>query len=63
MVRNEYAKSVFINCPFDSQYKPLFEGIVFATSCCGLKPRCTLVAKSLTESGNSILQIGDDLDT
>ena len=35
-------KSVFINCPFDSQYKTLFEAIVFAVFDCGLEPRCAL---------------------
>jgi hypothetical protein len=34
--------SVFINCPFDPQYQPLFEAIVFCVSACGFVPRCTL---------------------
>ena len=34
--------SVFINCPFDSRYQPLFEAIVFCVSACGFVPRCTL---------------------
>jgi hypothetical protein len=37
-----YRERAFINCPFDEQYKPLFEAIVFATSACGVKPRCAL---------------------
>jgi hypothetical protein len=40
--------SVFINCPFDSQYQPLFEAIVFCVSACGFVPRCTL---ELTDAG------------
>lgn len=40
------AKSVFINCPFDPAYAPLFEAIVFAAVCCGFVPRSAL------ESGN-----------
>src|SRR5436190_17162896 len=34
--------SVFINCPFDPQYQPLFEAIVFCVVACGFVPRCTL---------------------
>ena len=33
---------VFINCPFDSAYRPLFEAAVFATFDCGFHPRCSL---------------------
>jgi len=33
---------VFINCPFDPQYKSLFEAIVFAVSVCGFRPRCAM---------------------
>jgi integral membrane sensor domain MASE1 len=29
---------VFINCPFDPQYRSLFEAIVFAVSVCGVPP-------------------------
>ena len=49
MVKSEYAGSVFINCPFDAQYKPLFEGIVFAVYNCGLKPRCALEVDDASE--------------
>lgn len=35
-------QQVFINCPFDPQYKDLFEAIVFAVSDCGFRPRCAL---------------------
>src|SRR5438067_6376275 len=40
--------SVFINCPFDSRYEPLFGAIVFCVSACGFVPRCTL---ELTDAG------------
>lgn len=33
---------VFINCPFDDQYQPLFEAVVFCVAACGFLPRCTL---------------------
>jgi hypothetical protein len=34
--------SVFINCPFDRTYQPLFEVIVFTVIACGFVPRCAL---------------------
>jgi len=37
-----YDKSVFINCPFDQDYRPLFEAIVFTVFDCGFQPRCAL---------------------
>lgn len=35
---------VFINCPFDSEYSPLFEAILFAVFCCNFRPRCAYEA-------------------
>lgn len=35
-------KSVFINCPFDGAYTPLFHAIVFTVVRCGFRPRCAL---------------------
>ncbi|HEX9941311.1 MAG TPA: hypothetical protein VGG03_04790 [Thermoanaerobaculia bacterium] len=37
-----YYQHVFVNCPFDSTYKELFEAILFAVSACGFRPRCAL---------------------
>jgi len=37
-----YPKNVFINCPFDTQYKGIFEAVVFAVFACGFQPRCSL---------------------
>jgi len=34
------AKSVFINCPFDTDFAGKFEAIVFTIVCCGFTPRC-----------------------
>jgi hypothetical protein len=34
--------SVFINCPYDKEYLPIFDAVVFATICCGFLPRCAL---------------------
>jgi hypothetical protein len=36
------AKPVFINCPFDEDYKPLFFAIIFTVVRCGFTPRCAL---------------------
>lgn len=36
----EYDRNVFINCPFDAAYTPLFEAIVFAVNDAGFRPRC-----------------------
>jgi hypothetical protein len=33
-----FDRSVFINCPFDSAYAPLFEAMVFAVIACGCQP-------------------------
>ena len=40
--RTLYADSVFINCPFDDEYRPIFRAIVFTVAVCGFVPRCTL---------------------
>jgi hypothetical protein len=37
-----YQQGVFLNCPFDLQYQPIFEAMVFAVSDCGFQPRCAL---------------------
>jgi hypothetical protein len=37
-----YNNSVFINCPFDDDYRPLFRALVFAIEACGFAPRCAL---------------------
>jgi hypothetical protein len=38
----DYEISVFINCPFDAAYAPLFKSVVFATIYCGFRARCAL---------------------
>lgn len=35
-------RSVFINCPFDTDYRPLFRAMCFAIAACGFVPRCAL---------------------
>lgn len=34
-----YAKNVFINCPFDDDYQPLFNAMVFAVNDMGFRPK------------------------
>ncbi len=40
---------VFINCPFDQTYKPLFEAILFSVYMCGYRPRCAREADNSGE--------------
>ena len=42
MKSTHYNDNVFINCPFDAVYKPLFDAIVFTVHDCGFIPRCAL---------------------
>lgn len=37
-----YDTSIFLNCPFDQTYKPIFDALVFAAFDCGYVPRCAL---------------------
>ena len=37
-----YYDNVFLNCPFDSAYKQLFDAMVFAVHDCGFIARCAL---------------------
>ncbi len=45
----DFNKSVFMNCPFDRQYHPLFEAIIFTIQLSGFKPRC---AREESDSGD-----------
>ena len=38
------SKAVFINCPFDDGFKPIFRAIVFTVISSGYSPRCSLDA-------------------
>jgi hypothetical protein len=37
-----YEESVFLNCPFDPEYAPLFRALVFTVMACGFDPRAAL---------------------
>ncbi len=43
---NDYAQNVFINCPFDDKYKPLFDATVFTVQMAGFESRCALEASN-----------------
>lgn len=43
------ATSVFLNCPYDVDYRPLFDASVLATVCCGLTPRIALDTGTIAE--------------
>ncbi len=43
-----YAYNIFINCPFDDEYRDMFNAIVFAVHDCGYTARC---AKETDDSG------------
>lgn len=36
---------MFVNCPFDAEYRRLFEALVFAIHDCGFEARCSLEAE------------------
>lgn len=40
----DYAVGVFINCPFDPEYQPLFRAILFTIQDAGFRARCALEA-------------------
>ena len=36
----QFDRNVFINCPFDAEYAPIFEAIIFAVHDAGFRPKC-----------------------
>jgi hypothetical protein len=45
-----YARQVFLNCPFDDDYRPIYEAIIFAVLHCGFVIRC---AREREDSGET----------
>lgn len=45
-IPKDFDNNVFINCPFDNIYTPLFNAIVFAVHDIGFIPRCALEASN-----------------
>ena len=50
-------RPVFINCPFDPVYRPLFRAMCFGVAACGYKPRC-----ALDESDSAAIRFNRILD-
>ncbi len=44
-----YGRQVFINCPFDAEYLPLFRIMMFAVHACGYEARCALETEDAGE--------------
>lgn len=44
-----FERDVFINCPFDDPYIPLFHAIVFSIHDIGFRPRCALEASNAAQ--------------
>ncbi|MEM1115523.1 MAG: hypothetical protein AAF845_06060 [Bacteroidota bacterium] len=42
MARSAYDQSVFVNAPFDPDYAPVFDAVIFAIHDCGFVARCAL---------------------
>jgi hypothetical protein len=37
-----YETSIFLNCPFDTDYQPIFDALIFTAYDCGYRPFCAL---------------------
>ncbi|PUZ27267.1 hypothetical protein GA0116948_11785 [Chitinophaga costaii] len=44
-----YPLSIFINCPFDTEYEPLLQAMVFTIYRCGFVPQCALGEDNATD--------------
>lgn len=40
---------MFVNCPYDEDFRPLFDAVVFAAVCCGFMPRSALETGTVAE--------------
>lgn len=45
----QYDYNVFLNCPFDPAFRPLFQAIIFAVHDCGYIARCSLEIDDASE--------------
>jgi hypothetical protein len=43
------SRAVFINCPYDPEYQPTFDALIFAVVCCGFIPRSALETGSVAD--------------
>ena len=51
-------RDVFVNCPFDDEYRPMFQTIVFSVIGCGFFPRCALETADSGEVRIDKIEIG-----
>jgi hypothetical protein len=58
MREDKYVRNVFLNCPFDTDYKPIFEALLFAIMDCGF-----LVRTAFDVSDSSQVRIAKLYDT
>ena len=56
-----YNNSVFINCPFDDDYRSLFRALVFAIEACGFGARCALEARAVVGDWQTHYTVGCSL--
>ena len=57
----DYAQSVFLNCPFDNDYKELFNAILFTVHRCGFILRCSKEYDDTSKIRiNNIIQLIDE---
>lgn len=55
---SNYSDNVFINCPFDADYKPVFDALVFVIHDAGFIARCALeISDAAQNRFNKILKI------
>lgn len=52
----DYFKNIFINCPFDEEYKPLLKVLLFTICKCGYTPRIALEYFDSSENRLSRIQ-------
>jgi hypothetical protein len=43
-------KTVFINCPYDAEYEPLFDALVFTVVSCGFWPRAAIESRDVSRA-------------
>jgi len=48
-MKSDYTRRVFINCPFDGNYSPIFHAIIFTVFDCGYIARCSLEISDSSE--------------
>lgn len=53
----DYDVNVFINCPFDAEYEPLFRAMVFTISSCGFIAQCAKGASNQNLRFQRILEL------